>query len=196
VAETLFYVLGALALACAAGVVLAKSPMSSVLSLLGSFFALSVIYLLAGFQFLAAAQILVYAGAILVLFLFVIMLLNLGDARSTNEARAAMLRRPFTHVAIALSLGLALIGLVAATGSPGAREEPASAAIPEHGLDPLPAIAGELFGRYALPFEAISVLLLATMVAVIVLAKRERRGDGERGTGGAGPVPGREDELG
>jgi NADH-quinone oxidoreductase subunit J len=79
VAEVSFYVLGALALAFAMGVVLAKSPMMSVISLLGSFFCLAVIYLLAGFQFLAAAQILVYAGAILVLFLFVIMLLNLGD---------------------------------------------------------------------------------------------------------------------
>ena len=75
-AEVLFYALSALAILFALGVVLARSPMLSVISLLGTFFCLSVVYLLAGFQFLAAAQVLVYAGAILVLFLFTVMLLN------------------------------------------------------------------------------------------------------------------------
>jgi len=54
---------------------------------------------------------------------------------------------------------------------------PVDQALPEHGLDPIPGLAGEMFGRYLLPFEAISVLLLATAVAVVVLAKRDRRAD-------------------
>ena len=76
----LFYLTAAGAVAGALGVVLGRNPVGNVLALLACFFCLATIYLLAGFQFLAAAQVLVYAGAILVLFLFVIMLLNLGRA--------------------------------------------------------------------------------------------------------------------
>src|SRR4030095_8801305 len=80
VEELLFYLMAAGAVAGALGVVLSRNPIASVLALLLCFFALATIYLMAGFQLLAAAQILVYAGAILVLFLFVIMLLHLGFA--------------------------------------------------------------------------------------------------------------------
>ncbi len=173
-AEILFYILGALAIATSIGVVLAKSPMMSVISLLGSFFCVAVIYLLAGFQFLAAVQILVYAGAILVLFLFVVMLLNLGAIGQAAEAELAYLRGPGAKVATVLAAAIALAGLMAVRGSRGAIREvdPQAAAEGYDGLGPL---AGELFGRYALPFEAASVLLLASMVAVLVLAKRRER---------------------
>ncbi len=177
-AETLFYILGVLALASAAGVVLAKSPMMSVLSLLGSFFCLAVIYLLAGFQFLAAVQILVYAGAILVLFLFVIMLLNLGDI-STNLDQSAMLESNASKFGAVVAIGAGVVGLIAANRSAFApiTVEPGKDIGDLHGL------AYELFGRYSLPFEAASMLLLVTMVAVIVLAKRQR-GRGGHGTEG------------
>ena len=83
--------MAAAAVGGALGVVLARNPVGNVLALLLCFFSLATIYLLAGFQFLAAAQILVYAGAILVLFLFVIMLLDLGqmsrDAALPSAAR-------------------------------------------------------------------------------------------------------------
>jgi len=91
VANALFYILSVGAILAAAGVIASRNPVMSVLSLLGSFFCIAVIYLLAGFQFLAAIQILVYAGAIMVLFLFVVMLLNLGDP----EGEAAL--EPMFH---------------------------------------------------------------------------------------------------
>ncbi len=84
--DAIFYICAAAAIAGALGVIASRSPIGSVLSLLGTFFALAVIYLLAGFQFLAAVQILVYGGAIMVLFLFVIMLLNLGQPEEVAAA--------------------------------------------------------------------------------------------------------------
>jgi NADH-quinone oxidoreductase subunit J len=172
VAEALFYLLAALALVSAVGVVRARVPLFSVLSLLGTFLCLSAIYLLCGFPFLAATQLLVYAGAIMVLFLFVIMLLNLGDAAelARNEGRSLTGRRLAVAGVTAGLLGL--IGLSAAgLGERRFVPDPAAA---EHGLDSLDTVAALLFGRYVLPFEAASLLLLATMIAVIVLAKRQR----------------------
>jgi NADH-quinone oxidoreductase subunit J len=174
VAETLFYVVALLALLGGAGVVLAKSPMSSVLALLGSFFALSVIYLLMGFPFMAAVQIVVYAGAILVLFLFVIMLLDLGQMSRDVALPSAVVRGRAGQIGSALALGLLLAGLIAAQRAAlrpivGARE-------PTQALDGLPKLAGALFGRYGLAFQATGLLLLVTMVAVVALAKRQRKG--------------------
>jgi len=171
VAETLFYVLGALALAFAVGVVRARMPLFSVLNLLGSFFCLAGIYLLMGFPFLAATQLLVYAGAIMVLFLFVIMLLNLGDeellARNTGLSLSG--RRLFVAGTSAALLGL--VGLAAADVDSAFGRADATGTVP---LDELHGLATLLFSRYMLPFEAASLLLLATMVGVIVLAKRQR----------------------
>jgi len=178
VAETLFYLLSAATLAFAVGVVRSRMPLFSVLNLLGTFACLSVIYLLAGFQFLAATQLLVYAGAIMVLFLFVIMLLNLGDAEEIE--RHAGLSLGGRRLAVA-GVSAALLGLVGVFASDvSATRGPVfagDAARTEHGLDQLDALAQVLFSRYALAFEAASLLLLATMVAVVLLAKRQR---GER----------------
>ncbi|HKX46652.1 MAG TPA: NADH-quinone oxidoreductase subunit J, partial [Planctomycetota bacterium] len=115
-AETLFYALSALAVAFGVGVVSARLPIMSVLSLLGSFVCLAGIYLLAGFQFLAAAQLLVYAGAIMVLFLFVIMLLEQGSLSGSvlQPLRATVGTRKLL-VAGAVTLGLAVAGVLAAT---------------------------------------------------------------------------------
>jgi len=184
VAELFFYVLSLLCLAGAAGVVLAKSPMVSVLSLLASFFCLAVIYLLAGFQFMAAAQVLVYAGAILVLFLFVIMLLDLGSQGGAGlELLRGLFDAPRGRIAAVLAVGLALVGLI--TAQRAALPPAGGAAMPE-GIDRVGDLAVALFGRYGLAFEAASLLLLATMVAVIVLAKRQR-GSRRQGPQGRGP---------
>ncbi|NOT29804.1 MAG: NADH-quinone oxidoreductase subunit J [Planctomycetes bacterium] len=170
-AETLFYVLGALCVVFAIGVVRARMPLFSVLNLLGTFFCLAGIYLLAGFPFLAATQLLVYAGAIMVLFLFVIMLLNLGDAAELEKHAGLSLsgRRLFVACSSAALLGLVGLGAAEMSTAFDARTLPA-----EHALDDLEHLAALLFSRYMLPFEAASLLLLATMVAVIVLAKRQR----------------------
>ncbi len=169
-AETLFYLLGAGALACGVGVIAARMPIFSVLSLLGTFFCLSAIYLLSGFQFLAATQLLVYAGAIMVLFLFVIMLLNLGDASGLREQTGFSLVGKRATIAGATALTLALVGILGAGFGKEFRTNPAYVG----GIDDLNALATVLFSRYALPFEAASLLLLATMVGVITLAKRQR----------------------
>jgi NADH-quinone oxidoreductase subunit J len=175
VENLLFYVMAAGAVGGALGVVLARNPIASVLSLLACFFCLATIYLLAGFQFLAAAQILVYAGAIMVLFLFVIMLLNLGQSGPLPRLDREMFvrRRSMLSIAVAGTLLLA-----SAVGITALREVPAISDVPVHGLDAPLSLATSLFGPYALPFEATSLLLLATAVAVVVLAKRTRIGDG------------------
>jgi NADH-quinone oxidoreductase subunit J len=200
VADLLFYVLALGAIACSALVVCARMPMHSVLALLGSFFCLAGIYLLAGFQFLAATQLLVYAGAIMVLFLFVVMLLNLGDpAEVARNSGLALGGRRLAIAGAAAGL-LTLIG-VAAAGFPSAsasEDAPAGqeaiAVAEAAGLDDLVPLAEVLFTRYLLPFEASSLLLLATMIAVIALAKRARAplppGTGERAGDGAGPPRG------
>ncbi len=175
-AELLFYLMALGAVLSAVGVVLARNPVGSVISLLASFFFLAVIYLLAGYQFLAAIQILVYGGAVMVLFLFTIMLLNLGDqdvSRSAAEPLFLGGARAVRGLAVAVALGAAgMIGVLR-----GAEHLASSGApLPEGGLDPLEGLAQAMFTRYSLPFEAASVLLLATAVGVLVLAKRERPG--------------------
>ncbi len=161
------------AVAGALGVVLSRNPIASVLALLLCFFALATIYLVAGFQLLAAAQILVYAGAVLVLFLFVIMLLNLGHMGPLPKLDREM----FVHRRSALAIGVATAIFAASAIAITALPEPKPvSAVPEHGFDTPVSLAQSLFGTYALPFEGTSLLLLATAVAVVVLAKRTRKG--------------------
>lgn len=172
-AQFLFYLLSVAAIGFAIGVVSAKSPMKSVLSLLGSFAALAVIYLLIGFQFLAAAQLLVYAGAILVLFLFVVMLLDMSDLDAVyDHPREALGQKRVT--AAALSAGL--LGVLALLAAGAAHAGDHMGALPADGYDRIDWLAALLFSRYMVPFQASALLLLATMVGVLVLAKRRRGG--------------------
>ncbi len=184
-ANFLFYFLSVVAVLAGIGVIVARNPVASILSLLAAFLAMAVIYLLAGFQLLAAMQVLVYAGAIMVLFLFVVMLLNLGDPAE------ALYQEPLFHGAGRATSGLVvafvLLGVIGAgvllvdLGAP----DPAPIAL---GIDSAESLASWMFGRYALPFEAVSLLLLATVVGVLVLAKRERPGlPGETDEEGARP---------
>lgn len=175
-AELLFYLLAAGAIAFGVGVVASRMPLFSVLNLLGAFFCLAGIYLLAGFQFLAATQLLVYVGAIMVLFLFVIMLLNLGETSATSEE---LVRGKRIAIAGATAGLLSMIGIGSIGWGKTYTLTPEQA---ERGLDPLQPLAEVLFSRYALPFEAASLLLLATMIGVIALAKRQRGSalEGER----------------
>ena len=171
-ANALFYLMALGAVASALGVVLARNPIQCVLSLLASFFCLATIYLLAGFQFIAAAQILVYGGAIMVLFLFVIMLLNLGAPGAADKIDARMFSRHNAFLAVVVAGALLFLGALAVKKS----GPPLSIAGEQtEGIDSIPLLANEMFGRYLLPFEAVSMLLLATAVAVVVLAKRDPR---------------------
>ena len=177
-AELIFYLLAGGAVGFGAGVVSAKMPLFSVLNLLGCFFCLAGIFLLAGFPFLAATQLLVYAGAIMVLFLFVIMLLNLGSEEDVERNSGLALGGKRLALASAAAGALALIGVFApGPGQAYAATEPIAA----HGIDQLSGVASVLFSKYVLAFEAASLLLLATMIAVVALAKRNRPGESTRG---------------
>ncbi|HED66776.1 MAG TPA: NADH-quinone oxidoreductase subunit J [Planctomycetes bacterium] len=180
-AELLFYLLSLGAIGFGIGVIRTHMPLYSVLSLLGTFFCLAGIYLLAGFPFLAATQLLVYAGAIMVLFLFVIMLLNLGDRDELNRQTGVALSGPRLAAAGICAGLLGLAGLIAAGW--GGKVTPTEA-VAAGGVDRLNDIAEVLFGRYMLPFEAASLLLLATMVGVMSLAKRQRGEETEAGDTG------------
>ena len=161
--EILFFFFSIVAIASALGVVLSKNPVYSVLSLICTFFAIAAQYILLNAQFLAAVHIIVYAGAIMVLFLFVIMLLNLNILVETQRFTTARLTAAFTG-------GLLCLVLIAALRSAGdiKAANPANAKI---GL--IENLGMTLFNQYLLPFEVSSLLFLAAMVGAVVLAKKE-----------------------
>jgi NADH-quinone oxidoreductase subunit J len=161
--------------ACAGGSALAmvtrRSPVASAFWLIGTFFSLAAIYTLLGAFFIGIIQILVYAGAIMVLFLFVIMLLNLG-----NEVEADI--RSLGWRVTAAGTGLVLLALLArmsAGDSPwptGMEAGPAAlvAQQAEHGV--VGVIAIPLYTRFVVPLQATAILLLVAVVGAVVLAKR------------------------
>jgi len=146
--------------------VVGRDPVKSVLALVVSFFALAVGYVLLLAPFIAALQVIVYAGAILVLFLFVLMLLNVGPERPDG------IRRPIQMVlgslAVLLFAGLLLGMLRATSGKVAYIANPLS----RRELTDPAALARLLFSDYLLHFEAVSVLLLAALVGAFVLARR------------------------
>ncbi|HEV8600137.1 MAG TPA: NADH-quinone oxidoreductase subunit J [Gemmatimonadales bacterium] len=183
-AETVFYVLGGFAVLSALLCIVQRNPVASALWLVSTMFALAAIYVLLNAQFIAAIQVLVYAGAVMVLFLFVIMLLNLG--RDSGDLRG----RPARLAAVAIALGLLAELVLLSRVTPGSLSVlggvPAGAASPmaafpagSAGLAApasqgvVGAIAGPLFQTYLVPFEITSVLLLAAAVGAVVLAKRK-----------------------
>ena len=147
-----------------------RSPVASALWLVSVMFQLAVMYVLLDAQFLAAVQVLVYAGAIMVLFLFVIMLLNVGRPGPTDMKGTG-------GRIIALVAGLVMIGeliVVRQVRLPNAGSLPPGALarlVEQQG--PLQAVATPLFQQYLIPFEITSVMLLAALVGAVVLAKRK-----------------------
>ncbi len=159
----LFLIFAAIAVGCALNLVLQTQPISSALSLVGVMGSLAVLYLLLGGEFLAAVQLIVYAGAIMVLFTFVIMLLNAGSEKKPTRK---VLR---TAVALPLLFTLAGIGAyLAATQTPSGDFVRFGAFT----AGPL-EIGRALFTRYLLPFEVTSVLILIAILGAIVLARKE-----------------------
>ncbi len=164
-----FYVFAGLAVGGAVGVVLAKSPVGSLLFMVTTLAAMAGIFVLLEAHFLAAIQIIVYAGAIMVLFLFVIMLLNLG-----HDYQADLKWGPLAILSFAAIGGIAGILATRLTGSvvpPTAAGGLAiDAAVAEHGA--VGAIAEPLYTTYVVPFEITGILLLVAIVGALVLAKR------------------------
>jgi NADH-quinone oxidoreductase subunit J len=161
----IFFLCGILAVAGAILLIAAKEPIHSALSLILVMIALAVLYLLLGAPFVAAIQILVYAGAIMVLFVFVIMLLNAGVEERTDWSKIAKW--------IGFPLGLVLLAALAywLYGSvPGQAVATGAAAPPAANTYDL---STQLFRKYLFPFEATSILILIAILGALVLARKD-----------------------
>lgn len=167
--EILWWVFASLAVLGGIGTVTSRSPVSSLLFLMLTFFNLAALYVLMGAHFIAAIQVIVYAGAILVLFMFVIMLLNLGHDYRPDVRGGAWIVTGSIAAGLA---GWALTTVFAesdAVADVGAQEV-IEASVRE--LNAVGAIAQPLFRDFVVPFEVTSVLLLAAIVGAVILAKR------------------------
>lgn len=164
----LFIVLGAIAIAAAVGVIIARKAIYSALSLLVNFCSLAGLYLLLNAQFLAAVQVIAYAGAIVVLFLFATMLLGGGEETANLKSQISR-----NYLAIALTAVLFVeVGYVVVSGTlTGTHGSDTPEAIA--GVGNVQAIGKLLFTDYLLPFELAAVLLLIGIVGAVVLAKKK-----------------------
>jgi NADH-quinone oxidoreductase subunit J len=161
---TLFLVFALLALAGGINLLLQRHPIYSALSLVTVMGALAVEYLLLGAEFIAFIQIIVYAGAIMVLFVFVIMVLNAGEVAAQPKSRVAA----FLGLPLLTALGLLL--LTRFTGAVGAP----ALALGEPRVGPA-EVGDALFHQYLLPFEVTSILFLVGILGAVVLAARRPR---------------------
>jgi NADH-quinone oxidoreductase subunit J len=163
-----FYLFGAVAVVASLLVIAQRNPIYSVLLLIASFGALSGLYVLLDAPFVAVIQIIVYAGAIMVLFLFVVMLLNAPHEETEHDERVhPLMRRGPMRVGGLLAMAL-LIELVWALTKHGGE----SGAFPSAAVNSVRDIGRVLFADYAFPFEVTSILILVAMVGAVVLAHR------------------------
>ena len=166
--DTAFYIFGGIAILASLLVIAQRNPVYSVLLLIASFGALSGLYVLLDAPFVAVIQIIVYAGAIMVLFLFVVMLLNAPQEDTEHDVRMHPFAGPgpmrfgaLLAIAFAVELSWALT-----RGQRGGGEF-GNAAVSD-----VASIGRALFTDYAFPFEVTSVLILVAMVGAVVLARR------------------------
>ena len=170
-AETIaFYALSALILGLGVGVVTTPNTVHSVLFLVMNFLGVAVIYVVLEAEFLAVIQVLVYAGGIVVLYLFVVMLVNL---KREPEAHQDPRRLSVVGLALAGAVLLELAGIVVYSSSREGSAPVAAAAAASPVEGNVEQIGWLLYTDYLIPFEVASVLLLVAMVGAIVLAKRE-----------------------
>lgn len=172
----LFIVLGLIAVVCAICVIFQKNPIYSAVFLIQTMMALAVLYVLLHAQFIAAIQIMVYAGAIMVLFIFVIMLLNLSKGDEEAGKGKLFLQKPS-----AIILGIILfvmIGVVTLKSAfQGTKGEYTSENINSIGNTQL--VGKLLFTDYVFPFEIASILLFVAILGAIVLTKKGVLGKSE-----------------
>ena len=162
-----FWVCAILAVLGAVMLIVAWEPIHSALSLILVMMALAVLYLLLGAEFIAAVQIIVYAGAVMVLFVFVIMLLNAGSEERTNWSKFAKIAGLpmgfFLLLAIAHFLSRSAIGASIANGA---------GAVSNAGVSTR-ALSTALFQQYLFPFEATSILILIALLGALILARKD-----------------------
>jgi NADH-quinone oxidoreductase subunit J len=163
----LFFIAAIGALAGAIGVVLLRNPFYSVLALVGHLISLAALFLLLEAQFVAAAQVIVYAGAVMVLYVFVVAYIGGGDEPLSRVGAALKVLGPLFALALAIELCLAMLGsALSAINSRGARI-PSTFGTPRQ--------IGQLFlTKYLFPFEIASLLLLVAAIGAVVLARRRR----------------------
>jgi NADH-quinone oxidoreductase subunit J len=164
ITQILFWVLTATALFSALMVITSKNPVYSVLWLIVTFFTISGHYLLLNAQFLAIVNIIVYAGAIMVLFLFVIMLMNLSKETEPQKNR-------WLKLAGAVAGGSLLLVLVAALRT----TETQMTLLGTGDIGLIQNLGRVLFTEYVVPFEIASILFLSAMIGAVVIGKREKR---------------------
>jgi NADH-quinone oxidoreductase subunit J len=162
ITQILFWVLSVVAIFSALMVVISKNPVYSVLWLIVTFFTISGHYILLNAQFLAVVNIIVYAGAIMVLFLFVIMLMNLS--KETDPQKSKWLK-----LIGAVAGGCLLLVIVAALRN--TEQQMTELATGDIGL--IENLGKVLFNEYVVPFEISSILFLSAMIGAVVIGKRE-----------------------
>ena len=159
-----FYLFGIIAVASALAFVTRKSPVAAALWLVNTMFSLAAMYVLLDAHFIGAIQVLVYAGAIMVVFLFVVMLLNLGHAGEGSDFRGGKIRLAAGAVAVVM---LAQLLVLTRGRLPEIVPDTAEA------TNTVAPVAQVLFTEHLLAFELTSVLLLVAIVGAVVLAKRK-----------------------
>ena len=165
-----FYIFAAIAVLASLLVVGQKNPMHSVMLLITSFGALAGLYVLLDAPFTAVTQIVIYAGAIMVLFLFVVMLLNVPREEPVPPALSALLGPTGMRIGVALSvlLGAEIVWALSRVGLGWFSQEPSASSVSSVAL-----IGQAIFTRHAFAFEATSILILVAMVGAVVLARKE-----------------------
>jgi NADH-quinone oxidoreductase subunit J len=172
--ETLvFYVFAGLAIGASALVIGQRNPMYSVLLLIASFGALAGLYIQLDAPFVAVAQIIIYAGAIMVLFLFVVMLLNAPREDAAEYDRLHPLRQPGITRFGTLLASLLVVQLVWALASISGLAAPVGGRTGPETVSSVRELGRVLFERHGFAFEATSILILVAMVGAVVLARRE-----------------------
>ncbi len=170
-----FYLFGLIAVASALVFVTRKSPVAAALWLVTTMFCLAALFILLNAQFIGAIQVLVYAGAIMVVFLFVVMLLNLGQPGQLADARGLVGKM------LAGGAGLALLALLMAshraTVAEGLGTGADSLALIAQTTDAVTPVARPLFTEYLVAFEVTSVLLLTAIVGAVVIGRRREASD-------------------
>lgn len=164
ITQILFWVLSVMALFSALMVITSKNPVHSVIWLIMVFFAISGHYLLMNAQFLAIVNIIVYAGAIMVLFLYVLMLMDLKKETEPQKNR-------WLRLAGAVAGGSLLLVLVAALRKADVAKDIAETRMGDIGL--IENLGKTLFSEYVVPFEISSILFLSAMVGAVVIGKKE-----------------------
>jgi NADH-quinone oxidoreductase subunit J len=162
----LFFVCAFIAVLGAALLIVSREPIHSALSLILVMISLAVLYVLLGAEFIAAVQIIVYAGAIMVLFVFVIMLLNAHEEERTDWSKMAK----YAGVPLGVALLFWLAHWMAHSGIGAASAAGSGAGIASFSTVDL---AKEIFRQYLLPFEATSILILIAILGALVLARKD-----------------------